>query len=176
MLRNNTLLRGVIVTAAIARRPYIVGGTCVSASAASRENPIRHVRDGLAAVRTETTSVVRAGARRVRTRRDTTETLQTAAERARSSPDTPRHVHHWSSTRSTHVRARERHVTAAAAYLLLFLLHRTTRILYYAIPFCRTIFINGGNGRHVRLPLIAPNEYLYGYIVYMYMCTSIHDE
>lgn len=65
MLRNNTLLRGVIVTAAIARRPCIVG-TCISSRAASRENPRRHVRDGLAAVRTETTSVVRAGARRVR--------------------------------------------------------------------------------------------------------------
>jgi len=48
---------------AVTRR---IGGAYSSARAAFRENPRRHVRDGLVAVRTETTSGVRTGARRVR--------------------------------------------------------------------------------------------------------------
>lgn len=47
---------------AVTRR---IGGTYISARGV-REDPRRHVRDGLLAVRTETTSVVRTGARRVR--------------------------------------------------------------------------------------------------------------
>lgn len=77
--------------------------------------------------------------------------------------DTPRHVLHWSCARSTHVHTRRR------VYLLLFLLHHRI-ILHYTVPFYRTIFINDGNGRHVRVYNPAhppPDHYIYIHGIYL---------